>query len=514
MSYDRLTTLVGKLHAGTLTDDEASEFSGILQAFEMRRFVHEDIVITGLLVETPVDFGLHGLPSPSKSWSRVMANSRLVGLTAIAAIVLLSFFLPKLLFESGDARVSRTTGEVMLLRRGSSINVAPGMVLESGDRLVCSATSDAEVAWPRESSSITIDRNSTLRFHSVDARKDIFLEEGSFAADIAAQLHSSPMIVGTREARAEILGTKFRVQATPVETKLNVEKGRVFVSRHNGHFGEIVEAMEQVAVDQHGAIDKQAVHPRETVDVGLVANWTLDQSEGPVAIDNVRGLEGVLHGTEFIKGVHGNALKFVKKYPEKAYMRTPRLELPAKFCIALWVFVEQIPQGVSTIVSNGERGSESDGFRLFVNHYHRDLMPDGSEKLKAVGDGSLNLETGNGRNQCRLISGKDVLAPNAWRFIVLNVDAGVGRSELWCDGRLALGGAVLQDFTRTQMLQFGSVLGEYSLTLAGAVDEIRIYDRLISESEIVFLFREFSGVDVASSATQESERLEKPERSG
>ena len=72
--------------------------------------------------------------------------------------------------------------------------------------------------------------NSMLTF-SDHGQKKLQLKEGTFSADVNPQPQGRPMIVQTRTAMLEVLGTQFNVDASLYSTTLNVSEGMVRVNR-------------------------------------------------------------------------------------------------------------------------------------------------------------------------------------------------------------------------------------------------------------------------------------------
>ena len=72
--------------------------------------------------------------------------------------------------------------------------------------------------------------NFMLTF-SDHGQKKLQLKEGTFSADVNSQPQGRPMIVQTRTASVEVLGTQFSVDADLYSTTLNVSEGSVRVNR-------------------------------------------------------------------------------------------------------------------------------------------------------------------------------------------------------------------------------------------------------------------------------------------
>ena len=81
-----------------------------------------------------------------------------------------------------------------------------------------------------DGSTVTMSGNSMLTF-SDQGQKELHLREGTISANVSPQPESKPMLVHTRSAVLEVLGTQFEVEAAIASTMLNVSEGKVRVRR-------------------------------------------------------------------------------------------------------------------------------------------------------------------------------------------------------------------------------------------------------------------------------------------
>ena len=81
-----------------------------------------------------------------------------------------------------------------------------------------------------DGSTVTISGNSMLTFSDY-GQKELHLRKGTFSANVVPQPAGLPMLVHTRSARLEVLGTQFEVEAGLSSTLLNVSEGKVRVKR-------------------------------------------------------------------------------------------------------------------------------------------------------------------------------------------------------------------------------------------------------------------------------------------
>ena len=81
-----------------------------------------------------------------------------------------------------------------------------------------------------DGSTVMISGTSMLTFADV-GQKELRLREGIFSANVNPQPAGKPMVIHTRSALLEVLGTQFDVQTSLTSTALNVSEGKVRVKR-------------------------------------------------------------------------------------------------------------------------------------------------------------------------------------------------------------------------------------------------------------------------------------------
>ncbi len=81
-----------------------------------------------------------------------------------------------------------------------------------------------------DGSTVTISGNSMLTFSEL-GQKELHLKEGNVSGNVKPQPVGKPMLVFTRSAMLEILGTQFDVEARLSATMLSVSEGKVRVKR-------------------------------------------------------------------------------------------------------------------------------------------------------------------------------------------------------------------------------------------------------------------------------------------
>ena len=216
------------------------------------------------------------------------------------------------------------------------------------------------------------------------------------------------------------------------------------------------------------------------LDEGLVAYWSFD--DGTAHDDSGHGHDGVIHGAAVVLGVSGNALSFdgIDDYveiPGTSAFQFANQSLT--FCT--WV----------TIVDN------QDLYRAFIhlgsavgeNNYPAICL----QKARSGWlDGRLYTQVWNGSEQATAssLADGDALPKNTWTHLAGVVDCEGSSVHLYLNGYLQDTAAAVT-FDLSEAEELGLRLGAspwYGISgykfHNGLLDEVRIYDRALSEDEI------------------------------
>ena len=194
-------------------------------------------------------------PVPTGTFSRA--------LLAMAALIVIGLFINFLVQEPAQTPVVEKRAEVEPIAKvrglsGSLIYTGDrGIVrkdLKEGDSLeggtIEGMTPDAwfELEFS-DGSTLMISGNSMLTF-SDDGQKKLWLKEGGFSANVNPQPKGKPMLVSTRTALFEVMGTRFSVDAEPTAATLRVSEGRVRATRLSDNLSVEVPAKHRVVASQ------------------------------------------------------------------------------------------------------------------------------------------------------------------------------------------------------------------------------------------------------------------------
>jgi len=125
-----------------------------------------------------------------------------------------------------------------------------------------------------DGSTATISGNSMLTF-SDHGQKKLHLKEGNLSSNVKPQPPGKPMLVYTRSAVLEVLGTQFEVEAETATTILNVSEGSVRVKRFSdGSTVDVPARHRVIAAADRDMLPRPVPHS--------VSHWRSELSLGPV----------------------------------------------------------------------------------------------------------------------------------------------------------------------------------------------------------------------------------------
>jgi len=125
-----------------------------------------------------------------------------------------------------------------------------------------------------DGSIVTISGNSMLTV-SDQGQKTLHLKTGNLSGKVKSQPAGKPMLIYTRSALLEVLGTQFEIEAETVATVLNVSEGSVRVTRFSDGSTVDVPARHRVIA----AADREML-PEPVPN--SVSQWKSELSLGPV----------------------------------------------------------------------------------------------------------------------------------------------------------------------------------------------------------------------------------------
>ncbi|MDP7288867.1 MAG: FecR family protein, partial [Phycisphaerae bacterium] len=160
---------------------------------------------------------------------------RWLAFSGIAAAVLIAlvagFLLTRRSAEPAIAKITGLSGALQWTGDGGRVfhNLSVGTELSGGTIEGMEPGSWFELQF-NDGSTVTISGNAMLTF-SDHGQKKLHLKEGGVSGDVKPQPAGKPMLIHTRSAMLEVLGTQFEVDAELLATTLNVSEGTVRIKR-------------------------------------------------------------------------------------------------------------------------------------------------------------------------------------------------------------------------------------------------------------------------------------------
>lgn len=254
MSNARFEDLVGKLLDDELTPDEWSELLVLvredsalleelrdqLEASELLSLSEDPVRGSPLFLEATrsrlADVGfVAGVQAALAGGSTARKVRRTPGWVGVFAAAAASVALTAgILWPRGNPEIARVTGlngTLQWIGDGGRLerDLKVGTALGGGTLEALSADSWMSVEF-RDGTAATVSGPAMLTL-AEDGQKQLHLREGSLFAKVARQAKGRPMLIHTRTAELEVLGTQLVVEAQPEATRLNVDEGRVRVTR-------------------------------------------------------------------------------------------------------------------------------------------------------------------------------------------------------------------------------------------------------------------------------------------
>ena len=215
---------------------------------------------------------------------------------------------------------------------------------------------------------------------------------------------------------------------------------------------------------------------------GPLAHWKLDDGSGSIAVDSVGGHDGAVTGADWVTGTDGGALDFFSS--DDTVDLTSDSELDDVFVggatVTAWIY----PYG----------WGESDAGRILDKTSRTSGNRDGWALGMQGDDDALAFVQGFSGDEGYWITPDDSIRLTEWQHIAVAYDADDTANDpsIYIDGVLqslnedeSPDGSLRSDASRT--LTLGNYANSTNRTFDGLIDDVRIYGRLLSDSEIMDL---------------------------
>lgn len=220
-----------------------------------------------------------------------------------------------------------------------------------------------------------------------------------------------------------------------------------------------------------------------TGDFGLIGYWSFDEGSGSIAYDssgneNHGNIDGASYSTESPSGF-GYSLNFKRAYGDCVRFQIPIISTPP-YTICTWVKPGTLPENKNLyILANGGETGNTYGFYMFIGgeQFPGNYWQFAGKKIDGMGSAVHTPMTSTN-----------------WNFLCGTWDGTTNANSLkfYINGELIVSGTPIQkgleNSPRNLIIGRNSEPGS-SHGFEGLIDEIRIYDRVLSANEIQDLYK-------------------------
>lgn len=228
----------------------------------------------------------------------------------------------------------------------------------------------------------------------------------------------------------------------------------------------------------------------------MKAYWSFDEGKGSIAYDNSgNGNDGIIYGATWTSGISGYALDF-DGLNDHIDCASPILNT-APYSVCAWVKPVSITDGKQHyIVSNGGQTHSSYGFYLLLRYYDENWVFGVADQ-----GGSVRIDASTPASS------------TDWTFLCGTWDGSIDNSSVkwYINGNLESMGIPQMWWTGpAQNLRIGGPSNAIAYIFHGTIDELRIYNRVLSESEVRYLYHNPGGKVQPPTADFEIHRTDNP----
>lgn len=330
----------------------------------------------------------------------------------------------------------------------------------------------------RNGASIEVNGGSALAVAVSAKASDVTLEKGGVFIETSRAL----TINAGQYDQISVSGTKFEVVKSSGTTVLRVLDGGVRFGRPDSAL--LISALEASSVSVGGAPSRpEPVRPDEIAawraresDGGLVGFWKFDEQDGMKLLDSSGcGNDGVLAGVKRVKGRIGGGL-CLDEFQHVDLGNKPSLSIRDHVSISTWIKILEEPgkRTHRTIVGQPRFDPNKSARRNYSIYVQGNT--EGKWQLL------LSNDSPAGQN---IITATDfVLERDKWYHVVGVISiADRGTHRYYVNGKLVKEMRSL-GFPSLRPNELPKWLGQVETSFIGLVDEVRIYNRILSVDEI------------------------------
>jgi hypothetical protein len=226
--------------------------TSVLRAKSCKEF-QSDLMrrLRGGVSEVP-PLGPPGLDFKAVKVPKTARSSKLAAVAlAVCAVALIGWMIFTVLPDGASAFIASASPGVLVERGTTKVAAGAGFKLRASDVVRTGKEQSIQIAYRAESTRLELKENSELHFLKSWREKRLNLLRGNLSASVDKQPLGKPMVIATPQAEAQIVGTRFILNATRHSTRLEVAEGVVNLVRLFDAATIRVEA-EQFAVAARG----------------------------------------------------------------------------------------------------------------------------------------------------------------------------------------------------------------------------------------------------------------------
>ncbi|MHC4308825.1 MAG: LamG domain-containing protein [Planctomycetota bacterium] len=200
----------------------------------------------------------------------------------------------------------------------------------------------------------------------------------------------------------------------------------------------------------------------------MVSHWTFDEGSGVVAYDSVGTNDGAIHGAAWTTGQKGGALSFDGSGDYVSVPDDASLNITGDITISAWVYLTRGGSYQAIVTKCVGSGPRNNPFDFRTNKSAKPLLT----LVRADASGHERVYSNYG------------MSLNNWHHVLVKVDNKV--PDFYVDG-IVTGKWADTIFTKTPTGNTKPLLigrRDDRLYFNGLIDDVRIYDRALSEQEI------------------------------
>ncbi|HYG78333.1 MAG TPA: LamG-like jellyroll fold domain-containing protein [Planctomycetota bacterium] len=411
-------------------------------------------------------------PHAASRWKTEMQWALWVPIAACFALAVGALFFSGPSDKVKVARLHEFSPGVTLARNEQVLPIQKGTEIFPSDILQVNADGWAVVKY-NDDSRLEIQPSSTLIFGkpSSDVSKRVTIRSGGFNAHVAKQPGGRNLLIDTPDSVTRVLGTRLNVQVEANATRVDVEEGKVRVSKPQDNSTVDVKGGQFAVASPGVALGVRAM----TVELtrGLAGHWKFDEGLFGVVTDEA-GNDCSLRvfNPVWTTGRVGGAMEFNGRNAHAEVDNSAPLNLTGTVTVCAWIKLNVGGRDQKIAGIMGERGGGNGG----------------GYKLSVYADNKLDFEirpaTGIVIN--RNVTGGTVLAPGVWYHVMGVYNDSENFMATYINGALERRVMTSASLSRTTgKFTVGAepwAPGENRFN--GLIDDLRVYNRALNAAEI------------------------------